>query len=209
MERKLKIWIKLIAVIVLTIIFVWLIATDERILQLRQPEGTLISREDVWILLNASDEWNMDSDLLEEICKGDGSDGEQEEYLTYADYQTILDCLLEEKESNPQILKLKEELTYKGRYRKDFYLLKSDWYQAYEKLLSFYELSQTIHKERVEILCGNSNVAGGKKLEEGDILTKDGRVYEGVSREFAELKFIVVNAYVRENKLLTLVEADV
>lgn len=209
MERKLKIWIKLIAVIVLTIIFVWLIATDERILQLRQPEGTLISREDVWILLNASDEWNMDSDLLEEICKGDGSDGEQEEYLTYADYQTILDCLLEEKEANPQILKLKEELTYKGRYRKDFYLLKSDWYQAYEKLLSFYELSQTIHKERVEILCGNSNVAGEKKLEEGDILTKDGRVYEGVSREFAELKFIVVNAYVRENKLLTLVEADV
>lgn len=209
MERKLKICIKLVAVIVLTIMFIWLIYTDERIIQMKQPQGTLISREDVWILLDASNEWNLDSALLEEVRKGDGNDGEQEEYLTYVDYQKILDCLLEEKESNPQTLKLKEELTYNDRYRREFYLLKSDWYQAYEKLLSFYGLSQTIHKERVEILCGNSNVSGEKRLEEGEILTKDGRVYEGISKEFAELKFVVVDAFVRENKLLTVVEADV
>ena len=39
---------------------------------------------------------------------------------------------------------LKEKLTYKNKYKEDFYLLKKDWYESYERLLAFYGLQDII-----------------------------------------------------------------
>ena len=51
MEKRARILIKLIAVAVLSGLFIWLVYKDETVLQLKQPEGELIRAEDVELLV--------------------------------------------------------------------------------------------------------------------------------------------------------------
>lgn len=204
MEKNVRICIKLMAVILLTILFIWLIYTDERVLQLEQPKGELIQTRDVWILLdelaNASS-GQIDADSLGKIRIKNGEG--QEKYLNYDTYMEILDCIFGTVEQSYE----KEKITYKNKYRGEFFLLKQDWYEGFDKMLSYYELTEVICKQTVEILSGGEMIVGGKALEENEsLLGTDGTVYLYASEDFKNLKYTAAQVYMRENRLLTLME---
>ena len=201
MENNVRIFFKLVVVIILTALFIWLIYTDERVLQLEQPEGELVKASDVLILINELEEANaaqLDAGVLEELDKLAKSD----EYLNYKIYTEILSCILGETDQSYE----KEKITYKNKYRDDFYLLKEDWYNSYEVFLAYYDLTDVIREETVEILCNSKFIVGEKTIDEEQLLGKEGRVYTCISEEFLDLSYTVVKAYARENRLLTLVE---
>ena len=208
MERRLRIWIKVIIVAVLSLLFIWLIYTDEKVLQLEQPEGEPVLAEDVLVLLTELKEAGAAGitdgtiapirDILAE--KEDGS------YLQYKDYLEILDILSQGAGTNEDEAEPLKKLTYKNKYRGSFYLLKKDWYKSYEQIVRFYGLEEVIRKEKIEILCGSRSLAGKEGVEEGCLLDVNGKVYTMVGKSFRDLEFTSVSAYVRENRLLTLVD---
>lgn len=204
MEKNVRIFIKLAAVILLTILFIWLIYTDERVLQLEQPKGELIQIQDVWILLDElvkASAGEIDADSLEEIHRKNGE--EEKEYLSYDTYMEILDCIFGTVEQSYE----KEKVTYKNKYRGEFLLLKQDWYGSFDRMLSYYGLTEVICKKKVEILGGGEMVVGGKALEGSEsLLGIDGMVYLYASGDFKNLKYTAAQVYMRENRLLTLVE---
>lgn len=201
MNIRKRVFAKLIAVIVLTVLFIWLIYTDERLWQVEQPEGDLIRAADVRILLKELEDVGnvqIDSDLDEKISFL----ADKDEYLNYELYLEILDCLLGEVQQAYE----KEKITYKNQYREDFFLLKKDWYESYEVFLACSGASELIREETVEILGGNALMTGKELTREESLLGAGGEVYTWVSEDFADLSYLSVRAYVRENRLLTLVE---
>ena len=60
MEKRARILMKLAVVAVLTLLFIWLIYTDEKVLQLIQPEGEGVSTKDVLVLLTEMKEAGAD-----------------------------------------------------------------------------------------------------------------------------------------------------
>lgn len=200
MERQTRIFVKLALVIVLTVLFIWLIDTDKNVLQIKQPEGEFVSSSDVWILVNELGlaGINTDNDFMEEIHMLTGS----EEYLSYGTYMKILDGLLG---GTDQVYE-KEKILYKNKYKEEFFVLKKDWYNGYEVILASLGLGGSISEEKVDILCGGGQLVGEKLINEGCLLGKNMEEYLYVSEDFADLNFVSVKAYVRENRLLTLME---
>lgn len=200
MEKKVRIFIKLILVIILTVLFVWLIDTDKNVLQLEQPEGEFVSAADVWILISelglAGAE--IDDSNMEEIHLLI----QEEEYLSYHTYMEIVNCLLGGTELSYE----KEKVTYKNKYREDFFLLKRDWYESYDIILAALGLRDCIREETIEILCTGRQLTGEKSLKENCILGKNLEEYLCIAEEFSDLKFTTVKAYIRENRLLAPVE---
>lgn len=201
MEKNVRVFLKLIAVIILTVLFIWLIYTDERVLQLEQPEGELIKASDVWILLKEFEEvraGSMDDGILEKLNSLAESDGN----LNYETYMEILNSILGEADQSYE----KEKVTYKNKYRGDFFLLKEDWYNSYQAFLACYGLTDLIREDTVEILCNSELVTGKKTIDKERLLGKDGGIYTCVSGDFTDLSYTSVKAYVREDRLLTLME---
>lgn len=201
MEKNVRIFIKLIVAIILTALFIWLIYTDERVLQLEQPEGELIQASDVRILLKEFEEIGaaqIDTGILEKL----NTLAESDENLNYGIYVEILNSILGEADQSYE----KEKITYQNKYREDFYLLKEDWYDSYEVFLTSYGLTDLIQEETVEILCNSKLVTGENTIEEETLLGKEGSIYTCVSSDFIDLSYTSVKAYVRGNRLLTLVE---
>ncbi len=200
MERQIRIVVKLVLIIVLTVLFIWLIDTDKNVLQIKQPEGEFISSSDVWILVSELGlaGINTDNDFMEEIHMLTGS----EEYLSYGTYVKILDGLLG---GTDQVYE-KEKILYKNKYKEEFFVLKKDWYNGYEVILASLGLGGSISEEKVDILCGSRQLVGERMINEGCLLGKNMEEYLYVSEDFADLNFVSVKAYVRENRLLTLME---
>lgn len=200
MERRIRILVKLALVVVLTILFIWLIDTDENVLQIRQPEGELVRASDVWILVSELElaGGKVDFGVMDEIHMLI----QAEEFLSYHTYVEILNGLMGETEQAYE----KEKILYKNKYKEDFFLLKEDWYKSYEVILASMGLKGNISKKNVEILCGSGLLVGERSLDEKGILGKDMEEYQYVSEDFADLNFVSVKAYVRENRLLTLME---
>ncbi|MCM1135332.1 MAG: SpoIID/LytB domain-containing protein [Clostridium sp.] len=220
MEKRARIWLKVVVAAVLTLLFIWLVYTDEKVLQLEQPEGELIWAEDVWILLKelkeagagAADEAEREETEVGKIGESELKELEQiftaqeTEYVSYENYCKALDILLESGGASEETKKLKERLTYKNKYKDEFYLLKKDWYESYEKLVKLYGLEEQIKETQVEILCGSQNLAGEEVIGEGCLLDKNGKIYATASGKLQGLQFVSVRAYVRENRMLTLVD---
>ena len=180
MEKRARMLVKILITIVLVFILIWLIYSDERVLQPEQPEGELVRRKDVEILVNEL--WSAtgkqtENDLWNQMPDETPETDETDEYFSYRSYLKLLDVLLPEKtsESNDRI---RDRLTYKNKYRDTFLLLKEDWYDSFDLLIKEWGLGDIIRKEKVEILCGNQNLTGEEKLGEGCILDRNGRVYQ-------------------------------
>lgn len=200
MERHIRIFVKIVLVIALTILFIWLIDTDENVLQMKQPEGEFVRSTDVWILVNEIKLAGVEigNDVMEELHTRTCA----EEYLSYDTYTKILDGLMSGTDQAYE----KEKILYKNKYKEDFFLLKKDWYKGYETILASLGLAGSILEEKVDILCGSQQLAGERSINAGCVLGKNMEEYLCVSEDFTDLKFISVKAYVRENRLLTLTE---
>ena len=126
MEKRARILIKLIAVAVLSGLFIWLVYKDETVLQLKQPEGELVRAEDVELLvreLTAASTGKINEEVVDAYFIKDFK--EETEYVSYDAYELLLDCILE-KDDSGETGKLRESITYKKKYRGEFFLLKKD-----------------------------------------------------------------------------------
>lgn len=206
MEKRARILIKLIAVAVLSGLFIWLVYKDETVLQLKQPEGELIRAEDVELLvreLTAASAGKINEDMVDAYFMKDFK--EDTEYVSYDAYLLLLDCILG-KDDSGETGKLRQNITYKKKYRGEFFLLKKDWYHGFEELTAFYGLEEVLREEKVDLLCGGDSLVGKEQIGDGRALSRDGRIYTCLSRELKELTFTTVKAYVHEDRLVTLVD---
>lgn len=207
MKKNDRVLIKIIVVIVLTVLFIWLIYQDEKVFQLEQPKGELVQAEDVRILVEELQKAGAEIDDT-------GTLGElMDRYLAvgienfnYDAYLELLDCLLGKSGQSQEGEQLKKSITYKDKYKGNFLLLKKDWYNSYTKLVKFYGLEDVLKEEKIDILCGSSNLVGEEKINDDSLLGKDGKEYSFISAKFSELEFTTVEAYVHGNTLLTLVD---
>lgn len=207
MKKSDRILMKVIAVVVLALLFIWLIYKDETFFQLEQPEGEFMPAEDVKILLDElvqAGAKGIDTSTLREYS--DRYLTSEMAYLSYDTYCLLLECLLGKEGQSDKNDRLRDAILYKNKYKGEFLLLKEDWYDSYDKLVTFFGLEDEIREETLEILCNNSALEGEKRLEDGYLLGGDGCVYTYVSEQFAGLSFTSLRAYVHGEKLLTLLE---
>lgn len=201
MEKNIRIFGKIVLIILCTLCFIWLIQKDETFFQLKQPAGEEIDREDAEILIQAAIEVMEEKDREHtgeklQIWIGEDSQKDQtevapKEVLLYEDYSRLLEIMEAEKGT------WQEEYTYKKQYRGDFYLLKEDWIRFFDAFLVHYGLSEKIGKEEVPILTGRENLTG-ESVGEGFLLTEKGEVVAYNSKEFENCYFTNVTAYVRK-----------
>ncbi len=229
MRRQFRVFMKITAVIILTLLFIWIIHTDETKLQLTQPQGDLVKAQDVMILMEElllTGVLPKDPEMFENTMQSlrdsqmilpEGSyeikseNTEECGYITYEMYCILWQSLIGEvnEASKAEQGKLKElyrYLNYDKKYRNGFYLLKEDWYAGYDRILAYYGLQEIIKEENVEILCGKDAVVGKKQLEENMLLTSDGKQYTYLSEDFRNTQYTTVKAYMRNDRLLTLTE---
>lgn len=192
MKKRFRIWGKLMLIILLAAAFVFLIARDVTVWQLKQPKGELADLQEVRILTEEillTDAEVPDREGLRNFWKENKS-----EYLDYGTYKQILGYLSAEA----------GDYLYERKYKDEFLLLKEDWYDSYNKLLKQLGLQEEIRKEQVNILCGNTYLTGKNHIEEGELLCNGSERYLVISPEFENFEFSTVQAYVRENRLLVL-----
>ena len=207
MKKNERILIKIAVIVVLTVLFIYLVYQDEKVYQLSQPKGELVEADDVRILvseLQKNSGGRIEAEALAKLTEK--YLGEEKEYIQYAAYLEFLECLIGEEGQSEESDRLRKSITYKDEYKADFFILKKDWYDSYAKLVKFYGLEDVIKEEKVEILCGNSDLAGEEEIGTDCLLGRDGRVHPFVSEKFSSLKFITVKAYVSKDTLLTLTD---
>ena len=194
MEKRFRILGKLILTILLAMVFIYLIARDVTVWQLKQPKGELANSGEVRILTEEilmTDAVVPDKEGLRNFWKENES-----EYLDYSTYKQILGYLSAEA----------DDYLYERKYKDEFFVLKEDWYDSYNRLLKQLGLQEEIRKEQVNILCGNTYLTGENHIEEGELLCNGSERYSFVSPEFENCEFSTVQAYVRGNRLLVLTE---
>lgn len=199
MEERNQIIFKLALIVVCVALFIWLIQKDEKDFQLTQPQGEGIAVEDVLILMGAVsgketvplDERRRIGLWMEELADtyGEGS----RENLSYEDFERLAENLSQ------------EELSWKNQYKNDFYLLKRDWYEAYELFLTGFGLGESIKTGELELLTGNA-AALGKELSEGRLIDGEGKERGYRSGEFEKCFFSRVEAYLDGDELLVVKE---
>ena len=87
-----------------------------------------------------------------------------------------------------------------GEYTKE-----EDWYEAFDQFLTYHKLDQTICRETIGII-GGETVVHKPEFAKGQVLTVDGTVYSYVSDEFEQISYTNVVAYRMENTLLAIRE---
>ena len=136
MKGRVRITGKILLIIVCTLFLIFLIHKDETVFQLKQPQGEGIEIEDVLILVRALTGSNTDFTESARINSGNG-------YLDYGSYLTLLDMLE---------VTQRETLLYDKKYRDSFYLLKEDWYQAYDEIVKIRGMEDDIVCREISVL---------------------------------------------------------
>lgn len=196
MKKKMRIMIKLLLIVLCTFCLIWLIKKDRTVFQLKQPKGEGIRMQEVVILLQALDESLQE--YLEKYSE------QSEVSFTYDDYTDLL-ALLCQKEYITE--EEKKELLYKDKYKKGFFLLKKDWYKAYDAVLEYSGKKERIQVVELSVLSGNDNMVG-ETLGDKHLLSQSGKIYEYRSEEFEDCFFSSVTAYAADDVLLTIREKN-
>ncbi len=194
MEKQVRIWAKLALAVILTVLFIWLIARDVTNWQLKQPEGEMARTEDVRILTMELLQAEKLSAYREEMAAFWQEHTEQ--YLNYGTYKQLLECLDYQE----------QDLLFERKYKDEFWLLERDWDNSYEKLLDRAGMKNEIKIEKIALVTSDRSLTGEKRLEEYQVLCEDGEVYTWISPDFEGISFTTVEAYVHDNRLLTLRE---
>lgn len=192
MKKRFRILGKLMLIILLAAAFIYLIARDVTVWQPKQPNGELADSGEIRILTEEillTEAEIPDREGLRDFWKENNT-----EYIDYATYKQLLGCLSAEV----------SDYLYERKYKDEFWMLKEDWYDSYDKLLKQLGLQEEIREEQVDILCGNRYLIGEYRMEEGELLCNGRERYLYVSPKFEICEFRTVQAYVHGNRLLTL-----
>lgn len=145
------------------------------------PEGDKILAEDVEILMEAL-ETAIDVDMGEM----------QSPYLTYQQYIQIYEQVNGEQLGLPD---------FGDDYEPEYALLKKDWYEAYRIMLAYLDTESSIWETTVFVLKVNP--------ETREAYTENGAMqgaYQYCSAAFEDNVFEEMKVYVKDDKLLTIVE---
>lgn len=204
MKTRLRILMKLMLILLLAVCFLILMKRDTRVFRMKQPEGEGITVEDAVILMQALKENAVLNETVSEdlerwldLLKNRYAENEYEKLL-YGDYIDLGRMLSDD-----------HEFEMEEKYREDFYLLKEDWYDSYDRLIDLYGLKDRIMLAEISVLSGGDKIREeetGNTLEEDRILSADGKIYQCASDAFGECYFSVIRAYICGDVLLTVRE---
>ncbi len=182
-----------IAAILLCLFLLLLLVNKGQKLAIFQPEGEYARVQDVMILSAALHNDITRSDIYAKLTGGYSQD--KESHITYEDYLAVLEQI--GTGQTPR---------YEEKYQKDFYLLKTDWQEAFAEMRSFYDTAGTITEMEVLLLEKGERVVDsqGGTLAEDQILSADGIVYRYQSDEFRGMSYQKVSALCQNGQLLTL-----
>lgn len=212
MKSRVRIWLKLLAVIVLTFLLIYMITEDRGQTIAEQPEGEQIRTEDVRILMEELSETSLGVISSEHISQILAQ--ETTAFLHYDTYLKIIEAVLgeeaafgdngERNRKEREKERLREQILFLDRYKADYFLLKDDWYCCYQELLVYYGLDMLIREEIVELVCRDQSLVGDRRLSQDCMLDGAGKIWYCLSDELQDLSYTVVRAYVHDDKLLTL-----
>ena len=184
MKTRLRILMKLMLILLLAVCFLILMKRDTRVFRMKQPEGEGITVEDAVILMQALKENAVFNETVSENL-GKWLDQQKISYaeneyvkLLYGDYIDLVRMLTDD-----------HEFEMEEKYREDFYLLKEDWYQSYDRLLALYGLKDRIKLTEISVLSGGDK-SGRKKR--GNPLKKT-KYYRKMGRYTGALQMLSVN----------------
>lgn len=204
LKKGIRIGGKLFLILVIVFLLIRLIAMDQKQRQKSQPGGELADGNDVVVLTEELLQCGVVPVQEEQFWQGMQ---EMDFGVTYGSYRTLLQGLLgEEEQLDSKGKELYRALTYKGKYEDDFWLLKRDWYESYQRLLAYYGLEDSIRKQQIEILCNSEKIAGSKQIPEHTVLTKAGAVYTLADSKITLPELTAALVYLHGDKVLTLVE---
>lgn len=183
MKHDVKLLAKLALIFfgLLFLVCVWL-GRRERMKE--EPVGDKISCRDVEILLEA-----LDVSVPDTMAVND-----TEQYLTYGQYIEI--C----REIGTDSMGLPD---YDDRYETDFYLLKTDWYEAYRIMLAYLDPESSVWETTIFLLKVDE--------ETGEAYTENGAMstaYTYQSTEFEDNVLREMTVYVKGEQLLTVIRAN-
>ncbi|MDE6389005.1 MAG: SpoIID/LytB domain-containing protein [Lachnospiraceae bacterium] len=188
-DAKLIMKMSLIFFGLLFLVCIWL---GRRERSIKKPEGEKITLEDAAILLEALDIQPPAEFEITQESAGSTEIEEKSNILTYGQYITVYEQLDGERLGLPD---------YADRYRKDYEMLKEDWYEAYRIMLAHLDTQQSVWETEIFLL----------KLDEGEgkAYTDNGAMQDAYtyrSTEFAANELRSMKVYVKNNQLLTIVE---
>lgn len=168
-----------IVLIFIGILFLLYVCLGESEPKLTQPQGEGISKEDVSILLDAAGmEFNFSD--------APGS------YLIYEEYMKICDSASKKNIELPK---------YEERYLKEMYLLKEDWYAAYNTMLEYLGLTQIIREAKIVTLQVD--------VKNHTLFANNEETFDSIqyrSSAFQEKKFQKLRVYIKDDICLTVIE---
>ncbi len=196
-DAKLIMKMALIFFGLLFLVCIWL-GRRERIM--KAPEGEKITLDDAVILLEALEiqppaEFGLEGsqDMSARTGNSDTqNDGikQEAEHLTYSQYMALYEQLGGEKMGLPD---------FDGRYRKDYEMLKDDWYEAYRIMLAHFDTEQSVWETEIFLL--KLDTAEQKAYTDNGAMQE---AYTYCSTEFESHVLRRLKVYMKENMLLTI-----
>lgn len=196
-DAKLIMKMALIFFGLLFLVCIWL-GRRERIM--KAPEGEKITLDDAVILLEALEiqppaEFGLEGSQDRSARTGNSdtqNDGikQEAEHLTYSQYMALYEQLGGEKMGLPD---------FTDRYRKDYEMLRDDWYEAYGIMLAHFDTKQSVWETEIFLL--KLDTAEQKAYTDNGAMQE---AYTYCSTEFESHVLHSMKVYVKENMLLTI-----
>ncbi len=198
MNRNQRIRIKLILIFVgIIFLAVLTVVNINELGKISQKKGEYIPLYRA-ILLMETVEPSLKENADFAALKSESQKAEASEYLTYGQYVVL--CTAAEKEGMVYPL-------YEKEYKEEFYVTKEDFEAMYAVFLQAFDMEGKMQAKSVTVLGGKENVAlyDGAKLQEGEVLTKEG-IYPFADKAVLKCRFQTAEFYFYENNLITVKE---
>lgn len=205
---------KMILIIIGIFIIGYILTVSIRMNMIKQPEGEYIRLQDALILTEALNEQYRENNTYMELNARMESD--RKSLLTFEQLLALMDIIAgkpgsgqyrDRQEEKADSIKESVSREYQSVYKGDYFVLKEDWYEIYDRLLTCYGLKETIAPVDIVVLGIGSEVReqSGDTLLENMLLAESGK-YLFKSDLFAEYKYQVIRAYQKNDILLTVLQ---
>ena len=212
MNKNSRLFFKVLFTMIGLLIIVYILTVSIRMNMIKQPEGEYIRVQDALILTEALDVKYTKEDIFLDLQNE--TDKDRDIQLTYNQFIRLI-AMITEKSGDKDFIdhegnkvqdiasECKKE--YHKYYKDDFYFLKKDWYQFYNRLLTYYNMESKIVLVNIIPLGTGADVtdAEGKVFNANELLAEDGR-YLFRSNQFLHNKYQVLKVYKKEDVLLTI-----
>ena len=203
MGKNERLFLKTMLILAGMLIIGYILAISIRMNRIPQPEGEYIRLQDAVILTEFLEE---DFDAVygsDERYIGwkETLEADRDSLLTYGQFSEWLD-MTQARMSGAQ-----EAEEWGKKYRKEYFVLKEDWYACYEDVLEKKGMGDTIVLDDITVLGIGSQVSDREQnvLPENRLLAREG-VFAFHSDVFGDSEYQVLRVYRKGEELLTVRE---